>query len=195
MMTNKKQRFFLILMIFCTLLTIGSARTFDLDQDRGLAVAHRTISKEIDGKTVSIMRFHLFILEQLENQGIEISGAPEETVAFLIPEVLNLSYFSETGRDTFEVDYNYTPFWGYLTGEDNYVETFLYFRDEMADFGGRSYCPDCGEPMACGTRILSLSRQNPIWFKNPWIDFKKGYKLDLLWFVEGEELAIVYQKE
>ncbi len=194
-MTNKKQKIFLLLIMFYAVLTVVLARDFDFEMDKELAVSNVVLSKQINGESVDILLVHLFTIQILEKEGVILKKTPSSALGFLILESLNLDYFSQHKNGNVVLEYDYTPFWGYLKTEDKYVETFLNFNDKTGDFGGRSYCPDCGEPAASGTRFISISDQNPIWLKNIWIDFTKKYEIDLLWTIEGEQFELHYIKE
>jgi hypothetical protein len=195
MTIHKKYRFFLVMILFFSLLSVCSGEVFDFKRDRDLSVSQMTLSKMIDGKQVDFMQIHLFTLSELAKHGVVFEKTPEDSLGFMIFEVLDEKCIQEDSAGRFVYDYYYTPLWGYLKDEDKYVETYLHYEENAEDFGGRSYCPDCGEPMACGTRYLSISEESPIWLQNQWIDFEKGFKFDLQWTIDGEELSLIYQKE
>lgn len=81
-----------------------------------------------------------------------------------------------------------------LKDKEEKVESFVYFQYNKEDFGGRSYCPDCGEPMAYGSRFIKINDTKPIWLRNQWLDFSRSFYLDLRWICEQETIEFKIQK-
>src|SRR6056297_516336 len=171
------------------------SRTFDFEKDKDLAVETVTISKTIDGKETNIIQVYLFMEYILRVKGLTIPKSSSKSFGFLIPKVINRNYYTNLSRDTFTMEYDYTPIIGTLTSERKEVESFVDFHHNGQDFGGRSYCSDCGEPLAYGVRHISIDNNAPIWLKNNWLDFSQDFSLDLSWLCEEETLELKFQKE
>lgn len=171
------------------------SRPFDFEKDKNLAVETVTISKTIDGKETNIIQVYLFMEYILREKGLTIPKSSSNSFGFLIPKVINTDYFTNLSRETFVIEYDYTLITGTLKSEGKEVESFVDFHHDGQDFGGRSYCSDCGEPLAYGVRHISIDNDAPIWLKNNWLDFSQDFMLDLKWLCEEETLAFKFQKE
>lgn len=185
---------FIVLALLMYANTVVS-RPFDFEKDKELAVETASISKKIDGMKTTIIHVYLFMENVLEENGITIPNSSSNSFGFMIPMVINTDYFNNSSRDTFVMEYDYTPIKGTLKGEEKEVESFVVFNHSGEDFGGRSYCSDCGEPLAYGVRYFSVDNDDPIWLKNDWLDLTKAFFLDLRWLCEEEQLEFKFQKE
>lgn len=171
------------------------SRPFDFEKDKDLAVEVATISKTIDGVETNIIQVYLFMENILQEKGLAIPNSTLKSFGFMIPKVINTDYFTKLSRDTFTMEYDYTSIIGTLNSEKKEVESFVDFHHDGQDFGGRSYCSDCGEPLAYGVRHISIDNDAPIWLKNNWLDFSQDFLLDLRWLCEEETLEFKFQKE
>ncbi len=171
------------------------SRLFDFEKDRSLAVDTATISKTIDDKETNIIKVFLFMENILQEKGLNIPKSNSRSFGFIIVKVINTDYFTNLSKDTFVLEYDYTPLKGTLKSEEKVVESYVNFHHDGQDFGGRSYCADCGEPLAYGVRHISIDNDDPIWLKNNWLDLSKDFFLDLRWLCEEETLEFKFQKE
>jgi len=180
----------LVVMIVCTVVSFSKeARSFQFEQDEKLARDSVQIYKaEKMGETKNhIMTIHLFINRDLKGNNIMKEEEPKDSLGFLYVEIVEEDYFRKQNRDYYTFKYDYSPIWGFLKEEPNkHVESFLDYRQNNEDFGGRSYCSDCGEPLAYGKRQSDILDDNLIWLKNQWLDFNKSYEFELEWYFEDE---------
>lgn len=181
-----------LVLVFCT--STLQARQFDFNKDKHLALESVIISKTVEGATIKTIRFYLFSIEILQEKGITLSNHPSDSFGFIIPEIISLDYFNEQSKDSFSLEYDYTPIIGMLKNKEEKVESFVYFRHNKEDFGGRSYCADCGEPLAYGIRSIRINDTAPIWLRNQWLDFSRSFYLDLRWICEQETIEFKIQK-
>ena len=190
----KKNLFILLVFVLVLYTSTLFSRQFDFEKDKILALDFVSISKTVEGVETETIQFYLFTLELLQEKGITLLNHPPDSFGFIIPEIINLDYFKTHSKDSFILEYDYTPIIGLLKDKQEKVESFVYFQHNREDFGGRSYCADCGEPMAYGTRFIKISDTEPIWLRNQWLDFSRSFYLDLRWICEQERLEFKIQK-
>lgn len=188
----KKNAAVVILIIFVVFSHSLFSREFNFENDKDLAVKSTIISKSVNGTETEIIQIYLFMNLLLQEKNITISKCPPNSFGFMIPLVIDSVFFADQSKDFFTIEYDYTPVTGTLKTDREKVESFVYFNHNQEDFGGRSYCADCGEPLAYGIREMRIDNKDPIWLRNSWLDFSKGFFLDLKWICEQEPFEFNY---